>query len=61
MEKIDFEIKQGIKAHLIKTNLFKTNVFSVIITTPLERINVTKIAQMGLITHLTILIYVKII
>lgn len=42
MEKIDFEIKQGIKAHLIKTDLFKTNVISVIITTPLERKNVTK-------------------
>lgn len=46
MEKIDFEIKQGIKAHLIKTDLFKTNVISIIITTPLERKNVTKNALM---------------
>ena len=42
MEKKDFEIKQGIKAHLIKTDLFKTNMISGIITVPLTRENVTK-------------------
>lgn len=42
MEKKDFEIKQGIKAHLIKTNLFKTNMISCLITVPLTRENVTK-------------------
>ena len=42
MEKKDFEIKQGIKAHLIKTDLFKTNMISVIITVPLMRETVTK-------------------
>ena len=42
MEKKDFEIKPGIKAHLIKTDLFKTNMISCIITVPLVRENVTK-------------------
>lgn len=42
MERKIFEIKQGIKAHLIKTDLFKTNMASVIITVPLTRENVTK-------------------
>jgi len=42
MEKKDFEIKQGIKLHLIKTNLFKTNMVSVIVTVPLLRETVTK-------------------
>ncbi len=42
MEKRDFEIKQGIKAHFIKTDLFKTNMISCIITVPLTRENVTK-------------------
>ncbi len=42
MEKKDFEIKQGIKAHFIKTDLFKTNMISCIITVPLIRENVTK-------------------
>lgn len=42
MEKKDFEIKQGIKAHLIKTDLFKTNMIAGIITVPLTRENVTK-------------------
>lgn len=42
MEKKDFEIKQGIKAHLIKTDLFKTNMISCLITVPLTRENVTK-------------------
>ena len=36
------ELKQGIKAHLIKTDIFKTNLISVIITTPLKKKNVTK-------------------
>lgn len=42
MKKKDLELKQGIKAHLIKTDLFKTNMVSVIITVPLTRENVTK-------------------
>ena len=42
MEKKDFEIKQGIKAHLIKTDLFKTNMISCLITVPLTHENVTK-------------------
>ena len=42
MEKKDFEIKQGIKAHFIKTDLFKTNMMSGILTVPLTRENVTK-------------------
>ena len=42
MERKIFEIKQGIKVHLIKTDLFKTNMASVIITVPLTRENVTK-------------------
>lgn len=46
MEKKDFEIKQGIKAHLIKTDLFKTNMISCIITVPLTKENVTKNALM---------------
>lgn len=46
MEKNDFEIKQGIKAHLIQTDLFKTNMISCIITVPLTRENVTKNALM---------------
>ena len=42
MKKKDFEMKQGIKAHLIQTDLFKTNMISCIITVPLTRENVTK-------------------
>ena len=42
MEKKNFEIKQGIKAHMIKTDLFKTDMISTIITVPLTRENVTK-------------------
>lgn len=42
MDKKDFEIKPGIKAHLIKTDLFKTNMISAIITVPLTKENVTK-------------------
>lgn len=40
--KTTFEIKEGIKAHLIKTDLFKTNLICVMLTVPLERKNVTK-------------------
>ncbi len=42
MEKKDFEIKQGIKAHIIQTDLFKTNMLSCMITVPLTKENVTK-------------------
>ncbi len=35
-------IKEGIKAHFIETDLFKTNLICVILTTKLERDNVTK-------------------
>lgn len=42
MNRKDFEIKQGIKTHLIQTDLFKTNVISGMITVPLTRQNVTK-------------------
>lgn len=37
-----YELKQGIKAHLIKTDIFKTNLITIILTTPLKRENVTK-------------------
>lgn len=36
------ELKEGIKAHLIKTDLFKTNLVSIILTVPLKKENVTK-------------------
>lgn len=42
MNKTSIEIKQGIKAHIIKTDLFKTNLICIIITVPLNRENVTK-------------------
>ena len=42
MEKKNFEIKQGIKAHMIKTDLYKTDMIPTIITVPLTRENVTK-------------------
>ena len=42
MYKKDLQIKEGIKAHLIKTDIFKTNMISGIITVPLTRENVTK-------------------
>jgi len=35
------EIKEGIKAHLIKTDIFKTNLICVMITVPLKRETVT--------------------
>lgn len=42
MEKKEFEIKQGMKGHLIQTDLFKTNMISCMITVPLKRETVTK-------------------
>ena len=42
MSKNTFEVKEGIKAHLIKTDLFKTNLICVMLTVPLEKQNVTK-------------------
>ncbi len=41
MSEKQFEIKEGIKIHLIKTDLFKTNLICVMITTPLKRETVT--------------------
>lgn len=37
-----FEIKSGIKAHLIQNDIFKTNIACVLLTTPLERETVTQ-------------------
>lgn len=42
MSEKQFEIKEGIKAHLIKTDLFKTNLICIMLTMPLERKSVTK-------------------
>lgn len=42
MSKESFDLKQGIKAHVINTDLYKTNMICVIITMPLDRENVTK-------------------
>lgn len=42
MNKVSFELKQGIKAHFIKTDLYKTDLSCIIITTPLKRETVTK-------------------
>lgn len=39
-KKID--LKNGIRAHIIKTDIFKTNLISIILTTPLKKKNVTK-------------------
>ncbi|MBR1540744.1 MAG: insulinase family protein [Clostridia bacterium] len=36
------DLKEGIKAHLIKTDIFKTNLVSIILTTPLRKKNITK-------------------
>ena len=36
------DLKEGIKAHLIKTDIFKTNLVSIILTTPLRKENITK-------------------
>lgn len=37
-----FEIKSGIKAHLIQNDIFKTNIACVLLTTPLKRETVTQ-------------------
>lgn len=42
MGKTVFELKQGIKAHIINTDLYKTNMICLIITVPLNKENVTK-------------------
>ena len=42
MNKTSFEIKKGIKSHIIQTNLYKTNMVTIIITVPLTKKNVTK-------------------
>lgn len=42
MEYNQIEIKKGIKLHTIKTNKFKTNLIAVMLTTKLNRENVTK-------------------
>ena len=41
MSEKQFEIKKGIKIHLIKNDIFKTNLICVMLTTPLKRENVT--------------------
>ena len=41
MIKDTFEIKQGIKAHIIENELFKTNIVCVLLTVPLTNENVT--------------------
>lgn len=41
MSENQFEIKKGIKVHLIKNDIFKTNLICVMITTPLRRKTVT--------------------
>lgn len=42
MGNVNFDIKQGIKAHIINTDSYKTNVVCVILTVPLTRQDVTK-------------------
>ena len=42
MIKNTFEIKQGIKTHIIENELFKTNIICVLLTVPLNKENVTK-------------------
>lgn len=42
MNKTSIELKQGIKAHIIKTDLYKTNMICLIMTVPLTKENVTK-------------------
>lgn len=37
-----FEIKSGIKVHLIQNDIFKTNIACVLLTTPLEKSTVTR-------------------
>ena len=36
-----FEIKKGIKVHLLKNNIFKTNLICIMLTVPIKRENVT--------------------
>ena len=42
MEYKQIEIKKGIKLHTIKTEKFKTNLIAIMLTTKLNRENVTK-------------------
>ena len=42
MSKINIDLKQGIKAHIIHTELYKTNMICVLMTMPLNKENVTK-------------------
>lgn len=42
MNKTSFELKQGIKAHIINTDLYKTDLTCIILTTSLKRDTVTK-------------------
>lgn len=42
MIKNTFEIKQGIKTHIIENRLFKTNIICVLLTVPLDSQSVTK-------------------
>ena len=42
MEYKQIEIKKGIKLHTIKTEKFKTNLIAIMLTTKLDRENVTK-------------------
>lgn len=42
MIKNTFEVKQGIKTHIIENELFKTNIICVLLTAPLNKENVTK-------------------
>ena len=41
MSEKQFEIKEGIKVHLIKTELFKTNLICVMLAMPLKKEEVT--------------------
>ena len=42
MIKNTFEVKQGIKMHIIENELFKTNIICVLLTVPLNLDNATK-------------------
>ena len=42
MNYIELNIKKGIKLHTIKTEKFKTNLIAVMLTTKLDKENVTK-------------------
>ena len=41
MSEKQFEIKKGIKVHLLKNNIFKTNLFCIMLTVPIKRETVT--------------------